>query len=64
MAVGTLSAVRGEEVLRDGASDGGQAGFRRRPGAGFFPLPHGQPLMLEEGVGDHRHQRVAVQPDP
>jgi len=30
----------------------------------FFPLRCCEPTMLEEGVGDHRHERVTVQALP
>jgi hypothetical protein len=30
----------------------------------FFPLRLFEALMLKEGVGDHGHERVPVQPPP
>jgi len=38
--------------------------LRRRPGESFFPSRLSEPSCLEEGVSDHCHERMAVQPGP
>ena len=52
-----------QQPAGDGVPDRGQA----RPGRGppcFPPLRRTQPPVLEEGVGDHGHERVAVRAGP
>lgn len=42
----------------------GRLGLGGGPARIFSPLALGQALVLQEGKGDERHQRVAVQPIP
>ena len=43
---------------------GGQSWLARWAGDFFFPFGCCQAAVLQEGVGDHRHQRMAVKPLP
>jgi len=42
----------------------GKLGWGGGPLILFFPLCCGEAAKLEEGVGNHRHERVAVKPLP
>jgi hypothetical protein len=65
-----FSAVRAS--LRRKSSDefenslahGGQGWVGRRPVDCFFPPSCFEPAILEEGVGDHRHERMTTQALP
>jgi hypothetical protein len=53
------------EEREDGMAHGGQSRLRRRPVDSFFPPPCCcEAAMLEEGIRDHRHERVAVKTLP
>ena len=42
----------------------GRVGWGGGPAILFFPFGCCQAAVLQEGVGDHRHQRMAVKPLP
>jgi hypothetical protein len=42
----------------------GKVGLRRRPVDSFFPALLFEPAILEESVGDHRHERMTMQALP
>jgi hypothetical protein len=42
----------------------GKVGWGGPAGILFSPARCGEAAMLEEGVGDHRHQRVAMKASP
>ena len=48
----------------DGFSDGRQRRLRRTGGDSFSPARGGEAKMLEEGVRDHGHQRMAMKTSP
>lgn len=52
------------ECVEDCVTEGGEAWLRWRPEDSFSPLGFAEPAGLEEGVGDHRHERVSVQASP
>jgi hypothetical protein len=59
--MGRRSAGQGGD---DGFSYGRQRRLRRAGGDSFFPARGGEAKMLEEGVGDHGHQRMAMKASP
>ena len=52
------------EEFEDGVAHGWQSRLRRRPVDSFFPPCCCEAAMLEEGVRDHRHERVTVKALP
>jgi hypothetical protein len=55
---------RSDEETDDGVTHGRQAWLRRRSGDSFFPPRAGEAAMLEEGVGDHCHERMTMKTGP
>ena len=52
------------EAFNDGLPDRRQARLWWRPGDSFFPLGLLEEAGLQEGQGNHRHQRMSVKPLP
>src|SRR5438445_2822639 len=52
------------DEFEDGLAHGGQCRSRRRPVDSFFPPCCFKPAILEESVGDHRHERMTVKALP
>ena len=64
-AMGTsLDDLLAGKRLDEGASDRRQGRLWRTVLDSFFPLCLLETVMLQEGVGDHDHERVPVQPLP
>lgn len=59
-----LAWRRSRYSVNDGLSDGGHARPRRGSGDSFFPARLREPLCLQEGIGHHCHENVAMQPHP
>ena len=53
-----------DEERENGVPYGGQAWLGWRTVDSFFPFCCGETAKLEEGVGNHRHECVAVKPLP
>ena len=53
-----------KDEFEDGVSHGWQRRLRRRAADSFFPPRCCETAMLEEGVSNHRHERMAVQALP
>ncbi len=51
-------------MVKNGLAYCWQAGLRRRAEASFFPSRLSDRAALQEGIGHHRHQGVAVEPGP
>jgi hypothetical protein len=52
------------DEFEDGVAHGWQGRLRRRPVDSFFPPCCCEPAMLEESVGDHCRERMAMQALP
>src|SRR5262249_12667758 len=52
------------EELEDGVAYGGQSWLRRGSVDSFFPRCCCETAMLQEGVSDHRHERMTVKALP
>lgn len=55
---------RSQEAVNDGLAHSRQARLWWRAGDSFFPPRLSEPSCLQEGIGDHCHERVAMQPGP
>jgi hypothetical protein len=64
VAVWTARRRRLREYVENGLPDGWQTGLWGGPAILFPPSGLLEPLVLEEGKGDHRHQHVSVEPGP
>ena len=63
-AVWTPSRRRPKDEIDDGVTYGGHGWLRRRSVDSFFPPPLCEATMLQEGVGNHRHQGVTMKTLP
>lgn len=59
----TLEWRRARQTINDGLPNCWKAWLWWRSVV-FFPPDLSEPAGLQEGVGDHRHERVAMQTDP
>jgi hypothetical protein len=70
LAANPLSAMgaslwrRSKDEFGDGVPHGWQGRLRRRAIDSFFPPRCRETTMLEEGIGDHRHERVTMKALP
>ena len=55
---------RSKQEIDDGVTYRWQTWLRRRPIDSFFPPRFCKATILEEGVGDHRHERMTVKAWP
>jgi hypothetical protein len=64
LTVGTSPGRRPCEEVKDSLPDGRHARLGRRPADSFFSSRCFEAAGLEDGIGDHGHQGVSVQPGP
>ena len=62
--MGASIGWRASENGEDGSTDRGQCRLRRPEADSFSPTRFSEAAALQAGVGDHRHERVAVQATP
>ena len=51
-------------MVKNGLAHRWEAGLRRRADDSFFPSRLSDPAALQEGIGHHRHQGMAMEPCP